>query len=377
MANKIHLSASAIKCFKACPLRFYGTYDQGIRRIVDTEAQRMGTNWHNILELNDPNNMDAVIGHLNSVYGDIPDYMDKEALEIERIKLLYSLTGYNWFYQDKEEEVLATEIQFELPLLNPETERALPNVILQGKIDKLIQIEGRIYVKEHKSTSSPIDPDSRLWKALGLDTQTNLYVYAARRLAHNGDLLESCGINDANPIAGVYYDCWHKPQISPKKLTQADSKKFVETGEYCKQQFDVGNYECADNGNEILRAIIKVNGIPAIAEPGANEGTFAIRETPEMYGARLLADIVERPEFYFACKEIVKTDLQMERFEWELYNIYKTIRNMKKTGHWYGDESQCEATFTCDFLESCYNNKPISVDDMPKGMECIYNKENK
>lgn len=371
MANKIHLSASAIKCFKACPLRFYGTYDQGIRRIVDTEAQRMGTNWHNILEVNDPNDMNAVIEHLNSVYGDIPDYMDKEALEIERIKLLYSLTGYNWFYQDKEEEVLATEIQFKLPLLNPETKRALPNVILQGKIDKLIQIENRIYVKEHKSTSSPIDPDSRLWKALGLDTQTNLYVYAARRLRQEGDLIQYGIGPDESLIAGVYYDCWHKPQISPKKLTQADSKKFMETGGYCKQQFTVLQPPEEVGGG------LRVNGVHTNVEPGAKEGTFAIRETPEMYGARLLADIVERPEFYFACKELIKTDKQMERFEWELYNIYKTIRNMKKTGHWYSDESQCEATFTCDFIESCYNNKPISVDGMPEGMECIYNKENK
>jgi hypothetical protein len=367
MSKKIHLSASAIKCFKACPLRFYGTYDQGIRRIIDTESQRMGTNWHSILELNDPNDMSAVIEHLNDTYGDIPDYMDKETLEIERIKLLYSLTGYNWFYQDKDENVLATEIEFKLPLLNPETGRALPNVIIQGKIDKFVQIEDRIYIKEHKSTSSSVDPDSRLWKALGLDTQTNLYVYVARKLQFNGEL-DIHGIFEHDPpIAGVYYDVWHKPQISPKKLSQADSKKFVETGEYCKQKFEVKEISGASS--------IHINNIQAEVEPGKKEGTFAIRETPEMYGARLLADIVERPEFYFACKELVKTDQQMERFEWELYNIYKTIRNMKKTGHWYGDESQCEATFTCDFIENCYNNIPIDLEHIPDGMECIYNKE--
>lgn len=370
MPHKIHLSASALKCFKACPLRYHGAYDLGIRKIEDSEAQRIGTNWHSILELAD--DMDAVVAHLNERYGNIPDYMDKEKLEIERIKILYTLTGYLWYYQNNNEEVLATEIPFEIPVINPETGRALPNVINRGKIDKLIRINGQVFVKEHKSTSNSVDPDSRLWKALGLDTQTNNYVYAARILQHRGDLVQY-GIdhpNGGDVIAGVYYDCWHKPGISPKKLSQADSKKFVETGKYCDQEFKV-EYRLSDISNELW-----VNDIQTEIEPGKKEGTFAIRETPEMYGARLLADIVERSEFYFGCKELTKTDQQMERFEWEIYNIYKTIREMKKTGHWYGDESQCEATFTCDFVPYCYENKPISIEDMPEGMECIFNKGN-
>lgn len=368
MPHKIHLSASALKCFKACPLRYHGAYDLGIRKIEDSEAQRIGTNWHSILELAD--DMDAVVAHLNERYGNVPDYMDKEKLEIERIKLLYTLTGYNWHYQNSNEEVLATEIPFEIPVINPETGRALPNVVNRGKIDKLIRINGQVFVKEHKSTSNSVDPDSRLWKALGLDTQTNNYVYAARKLQAEGKLIQY-GIGIPGPlITGVYYDCWHKPGISPKKLSQADSKKFVETGKYCDQEFEVVHGSDGDAG------VVVVNGVYAVVEPGKKPGTFAIRETPEMYGARLLADIVERPEFYFGCKELTKTDLQIERFEWEIYNIYKTIREMKKTGHWYGDESQCEATFTCDFVELCYNNVPISVENMPEGMECIFDKEN-
>jgi len=356
-------------------MRYKGTYDLGIRKIEDSEAQRIGTNWHSVLEIADDE--DAVIALLNERYCNIPDHMDKEKFEIERIKLLYTLTGYNWYYQEKDEEVLATEIPFEIPVVNPETGRALPNVVNKGKIDKLIRIGGQIFVKEHKSTSSSVDPDSRLWKALGLDTQTNNYVYAARYLANNGDLLESCGINDPTPIAGVYYDCWHKPGISPKKLGQADSKKFVETGEYCGQEFEVKPMPQLMSGDNALCCYWIINNVQAEAEPGAKKGTFSIRETPEMYGARLLAEIVERPEFYFGCKELTKTEAEMQRFEWEIYNIYKTIREMKKTGHWYGDESQCEATFTCDFVENCYNNVPISVENMPGGFKCIFEgKEN-
>lgn len=365
MPNKqTHLSASALQTFKACPLRYHGAYDLGIRKIEDSEALRIGTNYHAVQEIAD--DMDAVMALLNERYGNLPPHMDKAALEIERIKILYTLTGYNWHYQNDDLEVIATEIPFEIPVINPETGRALPNVINKGKIDKLIRIDGLIYVLDHKSTSNSVDPDSRLWKKLNLDTQMNNYVYAARRLQAEGKL-EQYGITKEDTIAGAYYDCWHKPGISPKKLSQADSKKFVETGVYCDTAFNVEHVGGPTD-------TVAVNGVITEVELGKKEGTFAIRETPEMYGQRLLADIVERPGFYFGRKEITKTDTQMERFEWELYNIYQNIKDMKRTGHWYGDETQCEATFTCDFLPYCYENREITVEDMPEGLHCIFDK---
>ena len=372
MTQKIHLSASAIKDFKACPIRYRNAYYYGIRPIVDTEAQRVGTNWHKIQEINGmkSDNMDAVVQELNKVYDEIPDFMDKEKLEVERIILLYSLSGYNWYYADKKEEVLATEIKFEIPVINPETGRVLPNVINRGKIDKLVRINGLIYVKEHKSSSSSVASDSDLWNHLTLDTQTNNYVYAARKLKDLERLVQY-GICPADIIAGVYFDVWHKPGIRPKKLSQSDSKKFVKDGMYCGQKFNV-----TEPGKDIDDlGDIFINGKPAHTELGAKSGTFAIHETPEMFGARLLQDIVERSEFYFNCKELAKTDSDIQRFEWELYNIYKTIREMIKTGHWYSDESQCEATFKCSYIEQCYNGVLIDQDHIPDGMKCIFRKE--
>lgn len=371
MPHKTHLSASALQTFKSCPMRYHGAYDLGIRKIEDSEALRIGTNWHSIQEIAD--DMDTVVVLLNERYGDVPAHMDKEKLEIERIKLLYTLTGYNWHYQNDDLEVIATEIPFEIPVVNPETGRALPNVVNKGKIDKLIRLDRLIFVLDHKSTSGSVDPDSRLWKKLNLDTQMNNYVYAARILQRDGNLDNLLDPEDV--IAGAYYDCWHKPGISPKKLSQADSKKFVETGVYCDQEFEVHRLDPDGDPGDIPYYV--VNGIATQTEFGKKTGTFAIRETPEMYGARLLADIVERPGFYFGRREITKTDIQIERFEWELYNIYQNIKDMKRTGHWYMCEDQCEATFTCDFVPYCYENKPISVEEMPDGMHCIFNKGEK
>ena len=181
-----------------------------------------------------------------------------------------------------------------------------------------------------------------------------------------GDL-EEYGIKATDPlISDIEYDVHHKPTISPKKLTQADSKKFVETGEYMGQKFEL---------EKIGDVIQTINGTKPEVEPGKKEGTFAIRETPEMYGARLLQDITERPTFYFANKPLVRTDPEMKAFEYELYDIAKDMMSKIRADRWWHNEKQCEATFKCDYTDSCYNHIELDVDNPPSGMRCIFKKK--
>jgi len=405
--RKLHLSASAIAAFKSCPISFRNKYVLGIRIEEDSEPQRIGTNWHRLLEVltmkpgsvcpdcapgdkNDPecplcdgtgflpdDMMTAITRVLNRAYEG--SWKDPAAIATERAKLYYSLIGYQWYYTNEDgvfdEKVIRREQEFRMSVINPETGRSLPGVKLLGKIDKLIDV-GRPAIKEHKSTSSSLDSDSDYWGHLNLDTQTKLYLYAARRMQKNGEL-ELWGIKATDPLINtIKYDVWHKPTIKPKMLTQAESKKFAEIGEYFTQKFEVmvpsmqepREWDAKDETSTT------VDGVIAEVKPGAKEGTFQIRETPEMYGARLLADIGERPEFYFRCVELTRTDKEMESFEYELLNIYRTMQNMIKTGHWYGDEHHCEAKFKCDYIHACYNGIEISEDNVPEGMKCIFKK---
>ena len=394
----LHLSASAIASFKACPVRFRNAYVLGLRTVGDTETQRVGTNWHHILDIatrkpgsvctscanksaNDPectlcagtghlpdDIMDAVTREINGIY-EGKTFSDPIAAEIERVKLLYSLSGYRWYYSEQPEEVITREQHFDLTLRNPETGHTLPNVRLKGCIDKIINWNGHPAIKEHKSTSSSVDPDSTYWGHLNLDTQTTLYLYAARRWQAEG-LLEPWGIKASDPpISKILYDVWHKPQISPKKLTQGDSKKFVAEGIYFGQKFEMRSGDLPE------KDVCEINGIQAIVEPGTKPGTFAVQETPEMYGARLLTDIVERPGFYFRCVELSKTDKEMESFEWELFNIYRTMQDMIRTGHWYRDEHQCEAKYKCDYISCCYNGVNVESGIVPDGFKLIFDEE--
>jgi len=400
MSRKLILSASSISAFKACPVRFRNAYVYGIRPIEDKESQRIGTNWHTILEVASlvPGNicscgdgkyfnsdcpictgfgkvpddiMTAVTRVLNKAYEGV-EFSDPTAKEIERVTLLHALAGYRWHYGEQSEPVIAREQYFDLPLLNPQTGHPVPDVFIKGRIDKLIEISNGIAVKEHKSTSKSIDPDSTYWGHLNLDTQTTMYVYAARRV-QLGDMFPSSIMSALNPlISTVKYDVYHKPTIRPKKLTQGESKKFVADGMYCGQKFEIIPYDTSEAGGG---PGVVINDIPAEIEPGAKEGTFAIRETPDMFGARLLKDITERPEFYFRCIELSRTDAELKAFEQELYDIAKNMQYMIRSGQFYTNENQCEATFRCDYIGSCYNRETVDQDHVPDGFKCIFNRK--
>ncbi len=394
------MSASLISCFKACAFRCYAKYVLGIIPDTDTDALRTGTNYHRCLEIlgmkpdticpecaqkgkKNPecplcngtdimckDMMDAVVTHLNQTYKHVPVYKTREEWLTERAILLYSIAGYNWRYVADNYEVIAEEIKFSLPLRNPTTGRALPNVTIDGKIDKIVRSpEGLYYIEEHKSTGSELKPDSTYWNNLSLDTQATLYPYAARILQLNGDL-EEYGILSGDPlISGVLYDVWHKPGIRPKKLTQADSKKFVETGEYMGDDYEVETHSGMERETAGCGSCVTVNGEPAEIEPGKKEGTFAIGETPDMFGARLLVDIGERPDFYFARKELARTEADFKRLERQLYGIYKSLRFITSIDGFWQDETQCEATFKCPYIPFCYNNVEPDLANLPTGFK--------
>ena len=410
--KKLILSASSISAFKSCPVRFRNAYVYGIRPIEDKESQRIGTNWHLLLEvaslvpgsecvgckneaaIGNPSPyegcdicagtgkvpsdiMEAVTRVLNRTYMDVK-FADPEAKEIERVTLLHALAGYRWHYGEQQELVVATEQYFNLPLLNPQTGHPVPDVFIEGRIDKLIELANGIAVKEHKSTSKSIDPDSTYWGHLNLDVQTTMYIYAARRmqLAELENLKQYELTRWDSPLINtVKYDVYHKPTIRPKKLTQGDSKKFVADGMYCGQKFEVEPLKISAGTNRVIIPGFNVNGTETEIEPGSKPRTFAIRETPDMFGARLLKDITERPEFYFRCIELTRTDAELKAFEQELYDICKNMQFMIRSSRFYTNEHQCEATFRCDYIESCYNRVQVDQDHVPDGFKCIFRKD--
>lgn len=159
------------------------------------------------------------------------------------------------------------------------------------------------------------------------------------------------------------YDVWKKPTIKPAMLTQKDTAEFLENGQYQGTSFKTRVWRDIPADGHDLSYIqrVEIDGQITEVEPGKKG--FAIRETPAMYGARLLADIMARPDFYYQRKEIVRTEKELAEFQNQVYNVYQAMKHAEKTGGWWENESQCRATFTCPNVSICYGPGADAVCD--------------
>lgn len=371
----VHLSASAISSLKACPQRFRLAYREGLRTATDTDSQRQGTAWHAMHETyhealetyKDLSHLEMpaeeyalskVTYWLNCKYAgeECPQWKTIEEWGLERTILMTCFVGYLWYYQNDPIEVLASEVAFDLPLHMPKSGLPLPlaDVMRVGKIDHVIRWQGMVGNMERKSTSRGIGADSDYWDKAKKDTQVSMYALAFRDLYPTANSMPVAWHgtfgDETYRVGNTLYDVWHKPTIKPAMLSQKDTAEFIRTQEYCGQSFEVKG----ENPLTVDREI---------AEIEHGKKGFAIRETLGMYAARLLADIYERPDFYFQRREIARTDAEITKFRGELYSIYQTMKTFSKSGHWYENEQQCRATFPCPYIPICYGPGADAVCD--------------
>lgn len=388
--REIRLSATAIQDWLECTLRFLYRYVYGLRPMEEKESQRIGEVWHGCHEIVrmvpqsrcpkclkhgsvredcylcggtgvlPKDMMDAVTRYVNCQYTEVPEGVTAEQWEVERTIVLYSFSGYRWYFTDSQFDTVVSEAWFDIPIINPETNREMLNAHIVGKVDHILRHKktGLLYVGERKSTSKGLD-DASYWGRLEMDPQITTYLYALRVAQLRGDL-EKYGIARDEPlIQGVHYDVWHKPDIAPKTLSQADTRMFMETAIYCGQKFKIA--QDVETGGELF----EVNGTRALVEPGKRG--FAIRETPEMYGARLLTDIAGRPSHYFEQREIARTDDQLAAYERDLCRIVKAIRAYEREDLWVANCRSCESPFWCDYRQLCHNHVSVGPNDTPNG----------
>lgn len=406
-------SATSIADFKKCPTLFFIRHILRLRPVETPEAARQGTNWHKCLEIltmkpggpcectpPDPNCplcegasvlpddlRLALVRYMNKAYATCPPSIDLVKWETERTVLLYSAIGWQWHWQDETIETVAREVAFNRHI----------NTMYQrrGRIDRIIRRHGGLSLGEYKSTSKTIDSGSPYWDRLNKDSQLTLYLIEARHAQLAGEL-EQYGISASDPlISGMLYDVWHKPTTKPKKLTQADTKKFMaparenpETkveGEYFGEKFSLIWTDMGMTGLGAQYLFVNdVQAIPSWGKPPKPTKKnpdpvppIVIRETPEMFGARLLADIQEQPEKYFARKDIARTDLELGQFDKEFYNIARVADFMTRQDLWFIDESQCAATYRCSCYPICHGGLDITNGNVPEGFKCSLNKEKK
>jgi hypothetical protein len=374
MMRELRLSATANADYLACQRRYQLAYLFDLTRDADKDSTRVGGNWHRCHELCElpasvvcpdcqrheeirldcyvcggtgytlPDPMDRVARYLTQMYAIVPDNKTRDDWELERTILLYSLSGHRWLYAAEEDrwEVVGSEIKFEVPVYNPTTGRRMPKTVFVGKIDRLVRDRstGLVYVWERKSTSLSIK-DETYWQGLAQGDQISGYLYGGRFAQANG-MLKPYGVKPEDPpIAGAFCDVWHKPDIAPKRVSEADKKIIADTGTYCGTCLSLP-FTIPSRGEVVI-------------------------ETPEMFGARLLADIAERPEHYFAQREVSHTDKEIEVFYHRLYRLAKQIRSVERDGLWICNLQSCSSKFRCEFLDLCNSNVEAGPETVPIG----------
>jgi hypothetical protein len=375
--RKLNLSASAMKVFKCCPMHWRLAHVLGIRKEEKPDVLRIGSNWHLLMEkyreaqvaatpkpigtydgveivgketFADP--VDVALEHLNEAYKDLPLNKTQVEWETERAKLAYAFIAYAWYWANEALETLETEIRFDLPVYHPKTGKEL-SMRLVGMIDRVVRkiSTGRKLVMEYKTTSQDIAPSAPFWEKLRLDGQVSTYAYASAEL--------SWGID------GTYYDMYRKPATNPRLLTQAETKKFMKEGEWNGAVYEVkAEYQGTGHEDDTLLAV-RVNGAVVELKIGAKPGAFQIRETPDMYGARLLKAIYADPEKYFQRKEVVRTAKEIRAFRTELSNICSNMEHMMENDTYFCNDGPCtpSAKGGCAYPEVCYHNRIQAVVD--------------
>ena len=291
--------------YKFCPRAHWLAYEQGIRAEDPGEPLRGGAAFHDGLDdLNQLGDLDHACSVIYGHYAEVPRWAEAYEWACEAEKFIRLLCGYEWRWRDDGLKVIASEFQFELPIVNPETEMPSRTFVRGGKIDAIVQLpDGRIAVEETKTTSEPLDDDSDYWRRLRRDEQISGYMDAARK----------CGF----AVETVLYDAIHKPQLRPLRATPPELRKYTKDGRlYANQR------ECD--------------------------------ESPHEYGDRIAADIVERPDHYYVRKEIPRLESDLRQYEAELWQTARQIREAELKGFWFRNTNAC-----CTIGRQCEFHKDI------------------
>jgi len=305
------VTQSEQRTFRRCPREHFLAYAQRYRSVTDAETLRFGTLWHRALEIywrqsKEELRLEVAQESLRA------DGASSGSDPFQTATAEALLLGYDarWREEHEKLEVLAVEIEFSAPLINPETGHASKTFILGGKIDAIARAEdGHVYIVEHKTSSEDLGAGSTYWQRLRIDSQVSTYYAGARALGYE--------------VAGALYDVVAKPSLKPLKATQ--NPKYTKDGRLY-----------------------------------ANQREFD--ETPDEYEARLLAHITENPDRYFHRGTVVRLETEQVEAAFDTWQTTRLIREAELAQRYPRNADACPRYGRlCDFFSVCTGG--ASLDD--------------
>jgi len=301
------VTQSEQRTFRRCPREHYLAYAQRYRPVTDAETLRFGTLWHRALESywrqssSEEKRLEASLATLHETAEATSD-----PFQIATVEAL--LLGYDARWKEEHFEVLAVEVEFSAPLINPETGHASKTFILGGKLDAIARDEkGLVLIVEHKTSSEDLGAGSTYWQRLRIDSQVSTYYAGARALGYE--------------VAGAIYDVVAKPSLRPLKATQ--NPKYTKDGRLY-----------------------------------ANQREFD--ETPEEYLARLLAHITENPDRYYHRGTVVRLEEEEREAAFDSWQTTRLIREAELAQRYPRNADACPRYGRmCSFFDVCTGSASI------------------
>jgi len=314
-------SNSSLETFRRCATEYFFRYILLRKGRGKAAALRFGSLFHLALNAWWRCNGDA-FARLDAAFDAInaAAFAD-EFDEFDLVKARCLIAGYTARWGAEEYESIGVELEFRLPIDDPEArESEIDPCDLGGSIDVVARHRReRVRNVEHKTTSSDISIGSNYWRhVVALDPQVSTYMNAARALGFD-------------PV-DTLYDVIRKPSILPLLATPEESKKYTKP--------------------------TKSDPTPRLY---ANQREHD--ETPEEYGERLTEDIAKNPSRYFARMPIVRLPEDDAAHARDVVGTVRLIQFAKREDVYPRSPGACERYGRlCEYHDVCSGITTIDDD---------------
>lgn len=315
--GKVHLavlSNSAIACFRRCAREYLYRYVMLRRPRRASEALRFGTFFHvglNAWWIAKGGADDKLAAALTAIAQRSAEREeDSDPFDLVRASAL--LVGYSARWGEEGFETIAVEQSFEVPLVNPDTGAASRTYRIGGKVDVIARQGGKLRVVEHKTTSKDIAPGSDYWRRVSAtDPQVSTYISGARAAGY--------------PVEDCLYDVVRKPQLRPAKATPVENRRYTKAGKLDARQRETD-------------------------------------ETPDEFYERIVADVAEKPEKYFARGPLVRLEHDEREHAADVWQTAWFIREAENARRFPRSPNACERFGSfCEYFDVC--SGMTSIDD--------------
>ncbi len=306
--------------FRRCQREHHYSFDLRIRARRTAGALSFGSMFHAGLEAwwrwfepagpRSSTALDVALSAAQQSFAEQPP--ETELSEFDLVKVEEMLAGYDarWSAEMPRFEVLHVEAEFRAPLINPRTGRRSPVWEQGGKLDAIARERdtGRVWIVEHKTTSSSLTAGGDYWLRLRIDPQVSTYFDGAAAL----------GV----PAFGCLYDVAHKPAQKRLLATPDADRKYTKA-----------------TASE-----------PARLYKGQREQD----ETLDEYRARVRLAIGEDPERYFARGEVVRLESDLIEHHGDVWMTAKAIREGALENCFPRNPDACSRYGRfCDYFDVC------------------------